>query len=160
LVERSVDELDLSVLAANCLFRAEIKTIGDLTRLTTADLLQIKWVNKKVVKHIVAELAAIGLALTSPSTTAPHKTASRTNQRAEALRHWWTLSDEDLAALPEVSRHDEPQVSPQEYDCGCITVTRVTDRDARRGERPFEMRLIAPCGDPSCRAKAPQKDSR
>jgi hypothetical protein len=70
-----------------------------------------------------------------------------------ALRQWWTISDEDLAAMPEISRHDEPQIGPQEYDCGCVALTRVTDRDARRGDRPFEMRLALACGTPSCEVK-------
>lgn len=60
------------------------------------------------------------------------------------------LPDERLAALPLVSVHDEPQIDPQEYECGCVTVTRITDRDYRRGERPFEMRLARRCGTDAC----------
>jgi hypothetical protein len=86
----------------------------------------------------------------------PRKNSEMSSRLREALRHWWAMSNEDLAALPEVSRHDAPQVSPQEYDCGCVTVTRVTDRT----ERPFEMRLVAPCGTPSCHVKTPQEDVR
>ena len=67
----------------------------------------------------------------------------------------WRIRDEDLAAMPEISRHDEPQVSPQEYECGCVAVTRVTDRDTRRGEQPFEMRLALPCGTASCEVQKP-----
>lgn len=62
----------------------------------------------------------------------------------------WRIRDEDLAEMSEISRHDAPQVSPQEYECGCVVVTRITDRDARRGERPFEMRLAIPCGTAIC----------
>ncbi len=58
----------------------------------------------------------------------------------------FTLPDERLARLPLVSTHDHPQIGPQEYACGCVTVVRVTDRDVRRGERPFEMRLARSCG--------------
>ena len=57
----------------------------------------------------------------------------------------YLIRDEDLAAMPEISRHDWPQISPQEYECGCVAVTRITDRDGRAGERPFEMRLALPC---------------
>jgi hypothetical protein len=70
----------------------------------------------------------------------------------------WRIRDEDLAAMPEISRHDEPQISPQEYECGCVAVTRITDRDVRRGERPFEMRLALPCGTASCEVKLPAKE--
>lgn len=66
----------------------------------------------------------------------------------------WLIRDEDLAVMLEISRHDDPQVSPQEYECGCVAVTRVTDRDARHGERPFEMRLAIPCTSPSCELRA------
>src|SRR4029077_6656562 len=68
------------------------------------------------------------------------------------VAHEWRIRDEDLAAMPEISRHDKPQDSPQEYDCGCVAVTRVTDRDTRCGERPFEMRL-ATARDRACGRK-------
>lgn len=59
----------------------------------------------------------------------------------------WTIPDEILAGLIEVSRHEDPQPSPQEYECGCVTVERITDRDAydRRRSLPWEMRLARPC---------------
>jgi hypothetical protein len=66
------------------------------------------------------------------------------------VERFWKIRDEDLAAMPEISRHDAPQISPQEYECGCVAVTRITDRDALRGERPFEMRLAIPCGKAIC----------
>ena len=56
------------------------------------------------------------------------------------------LDDEVLADLPLITTHDRPQDSPQEYECGCVAITRITDRDAQRGELPFEMRLAIPCG--------------
>ena len=63
---------------------------------------------------------------------------------------YWALDDEIVAALPEVSRHNEPQIGPQEYDCGCVTIVRVTDRDYRRNEEPFEMRLAIKCASTAC----------
>lgn len=66
------------------------------------------------------------------------------------IRRSYALPDERLAALPLVSTHDEPQTAPQEYECGCVTITRITDRDARRGERPFEMRLAVACETATC----------
>jgi hypothetical protein len=63
---------------------------------------------------------------------------------------YWTLDDEIVAALPEVSRHNEPQIGPQEYDCGCVTICRVTDRDYRRSEEPFEMHLAIKCNSDEC----------
>lgn len=66
------------------------------------------------------------------------------------IRRSFDLPDERLAALPLVSEHAGPQDAPQEYECGCVTVTRITDRDSSRGERPFEMRLARACGSASC----------
>lgn len=57
-------------------------------------------------------------------------------------------NQERLAYRPTISRHAEPQVSPQEWSCGCVTGVYVTDRDRR--DRPFEMRLHSFCGKPTC----------
>jgi hypothetical protein len=53
------------------------------------------------------------------------------------------VPDDILEAMPEVSRSNSPQCSPQEYECGCVAVTRVTDRGCVK--KPFEMRLAIPC---------------
>ncbi len=63
------------------------------------------------------------------------------------------LADELLAQLPEISRHNEPQISPQEYACGCVAITHITDRDLRRNEQPFEMRLAIICETEACEVK-------
>jgi hypothetical protein len=64
------------------------------------------------------------------------------------------VPDDILEAMPEVSRGNDPQVSPQEYECGCVAVVRVTDRDGRTwlgyNEKPFEMRLAIPCNKGTC----------
>ena len=60
------------------------------------------------------------------------------------------VPDDILEAMPEVSRNNRPQTSPQEYECGCVAVTRVTDRDGRYHEEPFEMRLAIPCEGTAC----------
>lgn len=60
------------------------------------------------------------------------------------------IPDDILETMPEVSRHNQPQDSPQEYECGCVTVTRITDRDYRHNEDPFEMRLAIPCAGATC----------
>lgn len=62
----------------------------------------------------------------------------------------FAIPDARLEELPLISEHAEPQLTPQQYECGCIAVTRVTDRDTRFGERPFEMRLARPCGTVCC----------
>jgi hypothetical protein len=60
------------------------------------------------------------------------------------------VPDDILEAMPEVSRHNSPRDSPQEYECGCVAITRITDREYRYDEKPFEMRLALPCEGPAC----------
>jgi len=70
------------------------------------------------------------------------------------------VPDHVLEMMPEVSRHNHPQDSPQEYTCGCVTVTRITDRDYRYNEEPFEMRLAISCGRAACElARLRQQES-
>ena len=66
----------------------------------------------------------------------------------DECRWSYTLPDERIEALPLVSRHEEPQIGPQEYECGCVTVEHVTARE--RGDTPFEMRLAFLCGTVAC----------
>lgn len=70
LLARSVDELDLSVMAANCLQLSSIRTIGELTKMTREDLLRIRWSSARVVRCVVEALAEFGLSLapSSPET--------------------------------------------------------------------------------------------
>lgn len=60
---RSVDELDLSVRAENCLQAANIKYIGDLVQKTESDMLKTKNFGRKSLKEIKELLAEMGLSL-------------------------------------------------------------------------------------------------
>ncbi|HSI05311.1 MAG TPA: DNA-directed RNA polymerase subunit alpha C-terminal domain-containing protein, partial [Myxococcota bacterium] len=60
---RSVDELDLSVRAENCLQSANIKYIGDLVQKTEAEMLKTKNFGRKSLKEIKELLAEMGLSL-------------------------------------------------------------------------------------------------
>lgn len=60
---RSVDELDLSVRAENCLQAANIKYIGDLVQKSEAEMLKTKNFGRKSLKEIKELLAEMGLAL-------------------------------------------------------------------------------------------------
>jgi hypothetical protein len=84
-----------------------------------------------------------------------------TDDRDQAIERWIRhlvsvsqVPDDILEAMPEVSRHNNPQISPQEYECGCVAMTRITDRNSCSwlgclGE-PFEMRLAIPCDGKAC----------
>jgi len=63
LLEKSVNELELSVRAANCLKNSEIKKIDDLVRRTEDELLQTKNFGKKSLDEIKEALTNIGLSL-------------------------------------------------------------------------------------------------
>lgn len=70
--------------------------------------------------------------------------------RAGSYRAFLAAVDECIESAPIVSEHRKPQVSPQEWDCGCITAAYVTDRDFLLGEKPFEMRLVHACLTAEC----------
>lgn len=60
---RSVDELELSVRAYNCLKATNIRTIADLVQKTEAELLKTKNFGKKSLNEIKTILTEMGLAL-------------------------------------------------------------------------------------------------
>jgi DNA-directed RNA polymerase subunit alpha len=59
----SIAELDLSVRASNCLESAHINTVGDLVRMSEADLLKVRSFGKTSLREVKRKLADIGLAL-------------------------------------------------------------------------------------------------
>ncbi|KPK44964.1 MAG: DNA-directed RNA polymerase subunit alpha [Phycisphaerae bacterium SG8_4] len=59
----STQELELSVRANNCLESANTQTIGDLVKMTEADLLKIRSFGKTSLREIKRKLADIGLSL-------------------------------------------------------------------------------------------------
>jgi hypothetical protein len=71
-------------------------------------------------------------------------------RRMRSLAATGQIPDDILETMLEVSRHNHPQNSPQEYKCGCVAITRITDRDYLHNEEPFEMRLAIPCGRSVC----------
>lgn len=63
LLTKSVEELELSVRANNCLRNANITTIGELVQKTEAELMKTKNFGKKSLQEIKDELARLGLSL-------------------------------------------------------------------------------------------------
>ena len=57
----TIEELDLSVRSYNCLKRASIQTVLELTERTEEDMMKVKNLGKKSLKEIKEKLAAIGL---------------------------------------------------------------------------------------------------
>ena len=59
----NIDDMDLSVRSYNCLKRANIQTVGDLTRKTEEDMLKVRNLGRKSLDEVIARLEAFGLGL-------------------------------------------------------------------------------------------------
>ena len=57
----AIEELDLSVRSYNCLKRAGIQTVLELTEKTEEEMMKVKNLGKKSLKEIKEKLAAYGL---------------------------------------------------------------------------------------------------
>jgi len=60
-LERSVEELELSVRSSNCLKQADIKTIGDLVQKSEPEMLKYRNFGRKSLKEIQDILGEMGL---------------------------------------------------------------------------------------------------
>ena len=60
-LEMSIEELELSVRSFNCLKRAGIATVEDLTNKTGSDMMKVRNLGKKSLDEVVAKLHALGL---------------------------------------------------------------------------------------------------
>jgi len=58
-----IQELELSVRASNCLESAKIETVGQLVKMTDADLLKIRSFGKTSLREVKRKLADMGLSL-------------------------------------------------------------------------------------------------
>jgi DNA-directed RNA polymerase subunit alpha len=65
-LSRSVEELELSVRASNCLKNAGIKTIGELVQKTESEMLKTKNFGRKSLNEIKEMLSGMGLSLGMP----------------------------------------------------------------------------------------------
>ena len=63
LLNRSVEELELSVRSSNCLKAANIKTLGELVAKTESDMLKYRNFGRKSLKEIIDILGGMGLHL-------------------------------------------------------------------------------------------------
>ena len=58
-----LQELELSVRAGNCLESAKVETVGQLVKMTDADLLKIRSFGKTSLREVKRKLADLGLSL-------------------------------------------------------------------------------------------------
>lgn len=62
-MEMSIEDMDLSVRSYNCLKRANINTIEDLTRKSKEDMLKVRNLGLKSLEEVINKLHAMGLSL-------------------------------------------------------------------------------------------------
>ena len=62
-LEMSIDELELSVRSYNCLKRAGINTVQELTNKTPEDMMKIRNLGRKSLEEVLAKLKELGLQL-------------------------------------------------------------------------------------------------
>ena len=56
----TIEELDLSVRSYNCLKRAGINTVEDLTNRTEDDMVKVRNLGRKSLEEVVGKLQALG----------------------------------------------------------------------------------------------------
>ena len=63
-LEMTIEELDLSVRSYNCLKRAGINTVEDLTNKTEEDMMKVRNLGRKSLEEVLQKLQILGLQLT------------------------------------------------------------------------------------------------
>ncbi|MBQ9340819.1 MAG: DNA-directed RNA polymerase subunit alpha [Lachnospiraceae bacterium] len=64
-LEMNIDELELSVRSYNCLKRAGINTVEELTNKTSEDMMKVRNLGRKSLEEVLAKLKELGLSLKS-----------------------------------------------------------------------------------------------
>jgi len=62
-LEMTIEELDMSVRSFNCLKRAGIDTVEDLTNRTEEDMIKVRNLGKKSLEEVIQKLHTLGLSL-------------------------------------------------------------------------------------------------
>ena len=62
-LEMSIDELELSVRSYNCLKRAGINTVEELTNKTSEDMMKVRNLGRKSLEEVLSKLKELGLSL-------------------------------------------------------------------------------------------------
>ena len=64
-LEMTIEELDLSVRAFNCLKRAGINTVQDLISKSPEEMMKVRNLGKKSLEEVVSKLASLNFTLAS-----------------------------------------------------------------------------------------------
>ena len=63
ILEMTIEDMELSVRSYNCLKRANIHTVEDLTKKTEDDMLKVRNLGKKSLDEVIFKLQSLGLGL-------------------------------------------------------------------------------------------------
>ncbi len=63
ILQTTIEELDMSVRSFNCLKRAGIDTVADLTNRTEEDMIKVRNLGKKSLEEVIQKLQSLGLSL-------------------------------------------------------------------------------------------------
>lgn len=64
ILEMTIEELDLSVRAFNCLKRAGVNSVGDLINKSPEEMMKVRNLGKKSLEEVIAKLEGLGFNLT------------------------------------------------------------------------------------------------
>ena len=62
-LEMTIEELDLSVRAFNCLKRAGVNTVSDLVTKTPDEMMKVRNLGKKSLEEVLAKIDSLGFSL-------------------------------------------------------------------------------------------------
>ena len=63
MLEMTIEELDLSVRAFNCLKRAGVNTVSDLVTKTPDEMMKVRNLGKKSLEEVLAKIDSLGFSL-------------------------------------------------------------------------------------------------
>ena len=63
LLEMTIEELDLSVRAFNCLKRASVNTVADLIKKSPEEMMKVRNLGKKSLEEVIWKLQSLGFDL-------------------------------------------------------------------------------------------------
>lgn len=107
-LELTIEELDLSVRSFNCLKRANINTVADLTQKTMDDMMKVRNLGRKSLEEVIKKLAELGLSL---------KEDEESMHEGDLIVEEGGLSEEaDHGKLLEMSI-EELDLSVRSYNC-------------------------------------------
>ena len=62
-LEKTIEELDLSVRSFNCLKRAQINTVEDLISKTEEEMMKVRNLGRKSLEEVIQKLESLGFTL-------------------------------------------------------------------------------------------------